>query len=75
MSEHGLILDLGGAPDTGLMVQGIGHFNPVTPTPLEDCNVSLEDAQKYDADPGCPLKLVKINTPTKTGRANTAEKE
>jgi hypothetical protein len=78
MMKYGLLLDLGGAPPTPHVVQVDGRnlrITNTTPLPLEDCDISLEDAKRYDKDTGCPLKLVKLaaeKVPTETNTADEA---
>jgi hypothetical protein len=59
---YGLRLTLGGAPDEPHAVEGVpGLFRPSVPTPVGgEGELSLEEAQKADANPSVPLELVKI---------------
>lgn len=63
----GLVLDLPGAPnsphrvvwrETGVEIPG--RYAPKVPVPLDESGVSKEDAERYDADEGTPLKLVPV---------------
>jgi len=62
---NGLVLSLGGAPESWHVVEGFeGWFHPLKPVPVEEPGFpSLEQAQAADADEGCPLRLV--NAPRK----------
>lgn len=59
--KQGLILTLGGAPNTPHCIPGVpGLFRPDVATPVgEGCNISLEDAKALDAGPE-DLALVEI---------------
>ena len=60
----GLVLDLPGAPLTDHVVNGVyGVYHPERPTPVGGGlgEVSLDEAKRLGADPGCPLRLVEID--------------
>lgn len=59
---YGLMLDLGGAPNTPHWVPGVaGLFRPDVATVVGGPGeVTLDRAREVDADPGVPLKLVKV---------------
>lgn len=43
--------------------------------PIDDRNISLEEARKWDADAGCPLELVQIDKNGKEVHHKAAEAE
>lgn len=60
--RQGLRLSLPGAPNTPHTVPGVpGYFYPEAPTPVGgEGELSMEAAEAFDKDKGCPLQLVDI---------------
>jgi len=57
----GLVLTLGGAPNTWHSVNGFdGLYHPSIPVLLDDVGVHEEQAQAAHANEGCPLALVEV---------------
>lgn len=72
-SAKGLVLTLGGAPNTWHTVDGYdGLFHPVHPVLIEDIGLDLERAQKAHDKPGTCLELVDVDDPD-AARENYAE--
>ena len=60
---NGLILKLGGAPNTWHTVEGLpGYFHPKIPVPVDAAGFpNVEQAKAASKDRGCPVELVKAS--------------
>lgn len=86
MATHGLLLTLGGAPETKHRITipdseapGVdgflpGEYHPSIPTPIDDVpGMTLERARRLDADPSVHLKLVSLGAAAEKAAAKAAE--